>query len=111
MHLWRPPVLLTEAVTVAEAVGRVDILAGVDKVDTVDTMDMVDMEEAADTETVMKVGAPIAKMTAILQMHAESSNALRREETTMRAFVSSVRSQDMSMSIPSPTNVYSSGGK
>jgi hypothetical protein len=56
-------------------------------------------------ETATKVSAPIAKLTAILQMHAESGNTLRREETPMSACVSSAGSQDMSKSIESPTYV------
>jgi len=77
----------------------------------VDTVDAVDTVEAVEPETVMIVSAPIAKLTAILQMHAESGNVLRREETTMSAFVSSAGSQATSKSIVSPTNVYRSGGK
>jgi hypothetical protein len=55
----------------------------------------------------MKVSALIAKLTAILQMHAESANARRREETTemMSAFAASAGSQATSKSIASPTNV------
>jgi len=70
-----------------------------------DSADPVDMIEAVEPETATKVSAPIAKLTAILQMHAESGNALRKEETTMSAFVSSAGSQDTSKSIASPTNV------
>jgi len=81
---------------VAEAVGVVDAEDAVDAVDTV---------EAVEPETVTKVNAPIAKLTAILQMHAESGNALRREETMMSAFASSAGSQDTSKSIASPTNI------
>ena len=86
----------------AEAVGMVD---AEDVVDVEDTVDTVDTEEAVEPETATNLSAPIAKLTAILQMHAESGNALRREETPMRAFVSSPGSQDMSKSIASPTNV------
>jgi len=86
----------------AKAVGVVD---AEDFVDAEDTEDTVDTEEAVDPETATKVSAPIAKSTAILQMHAESGNALRREETPMSAFVSSAGSQEMSKSIASPTNV------
>jgi hypothetical protein len=84
---------------VAEAVGVVDVVLLADAEDAVDTM------EAVEPETATKGSAPIAKLTAILQIHAESGNALRREETTMSAFVSSAGSQDTSKSIASPTNV------
>ena len=73
--------------------------------DAVNTMDTVDTEEAVELETATKVSVPIAKLTAILQMHAESGNALRREETTMSAFVCSAGSQDMSKLIASPSNI------
>jgi len=46
-----------------------------------------------ESETVTKVSAHIATLTAILQMHVESGNMLRREETTMRAVVSSAGTQ------------------
>jgi len=77
----------------AEAVGAVDA------VDAVHTVEVVEAEIA------MKVSAHIAKFTAILQIHAESENALRREETTMSAFASSAGFQVTSKSIASPTNV------
>jgi hypothetical protein len=99
MHPRGSPFSLNVAATVAGAVGVEDA------VDTVDTVDMVDTVEAVEPVTARKVSAPIAKLTAIRQMHAESGNALRREETTMSAFVSSVGSQAMSKSIASPTNV------
>jgi hypothetical protein len=92
----------------AKAVGVVDVEHAVDAVDTVDT---VDTEEAVEPETATKVSARIAILTAILQMHDESGNVLRREETTMRTFISSVGSQDTSKWIVSPTNVLRSGGK
>jgi len=68
---------------------------------------VVDVVEMVDPETVMKVCAPIAKLTDILQVYAESANACRREETTemMSAFASSAGSQATSKSIVSPTNV------
>jgi hypothetical protein len=74
-------------------------------VDAEDTVDTVDTEEAVEPETATKVSAPIAKLTAILQTHAESGNAFRREDTLMSAFISSAGSQDTSKSIASPTNV------
>jgi len=85
--------------TVAQAVGVVDVE------NTVDTVDKV---EAVEPETATEVSAPISKLTAILQMHAGSRNAPRREETmeeTTSAFASSVGSRVMSESIASPTNV------
>jgi len=89
----------------AEAVGVVDAEDAEDVVDTVDTEDTV---EAVEPETATKVSAPIAKLTAILLMHAGSGNAPRREEITEEttsAFASSAGSQAMSKSIASPTNV------
>jgi hypothetical protein len=81
------------------AMGVVDVMVPADAEDAVDTM------KAVEPETAMKLSAPIAKLTAILQMHAESGNALRREETMMSRFVSSADSKDTSKSIASPTNV------
>jgi hypothetical protein len=86
----------------ADALGVVNVVDAEDAVDTVDTV------EAVEQETATKVSAPIANLTAILQMHAGSGNALRREKTTEEmtcAFASSVGSQAMSKSIASPTNV------
>jgi hypothetical protein len=73
---------LNVAAAMAEAVGVVDVVDAVDKV------------EAVEQETATKVHAPIAQLTAILQMHAGNGNALRREETTMSVFASSAGSQD-----------------
>jgi hypothetical protein len=78
---------------VAEAVGMEDVV------------DMVDTVEAAEPETTTKVSAPIGKLTAIRQMHAEIGNVLSREETTLSTFVSSVGSQATSKSIVPPSNV------
>ena len=86
-------------------VGVVDV---VDAADAEDAVDIVDTVEAVEPETATKVSAPIAKLSAILQMHAGSGNAPRREETTEEmtiAFVSSAGSQAMSKLIVSPTNV------
>jgi ribosome-binding ATPase YchF (GTP1/OBG family) len=92
--------------TVAEAVVHaVDAVAAVDVVDTVDTVDAVHAVHAVEPETATKVSALIAKFTAILQMQAENTNTLRREETTMSAFASSAGSDAMSRLIASPTNV------
>jgi len=104
MHPQGPPVSLNMAATVAkaEAMAVVDMVVVPDAHDAVDTVDKV---EAVEPETATKVSAPIAKLTAILQMHAESGTALRREETTMSAFVSSVGFQDTSKSIASPTSI------
>jgi hypothetical protein len=79
---------------------------GVGMVNAVDTVDAVNTVEMVDPETAMKVSAYIAKLTAILQMHAESANARWRKETTemMSAFASSAGSQAMLKSIASPTN-------
>jgi len=90
---------------VAEAVGVVDL---VNTADVEDAVNIVDTVEAVEPETATKVSAPIAKFTAILQMHAGSGNAPRREEITEEttsAFVSSAGSQATSKSIASATNV------
>ena len=78
-----------------------------------DAVDAVDTVETVEPETAMKVSVPIAKLTAILQMHAGSTNTLRREETTerMSEFASSAGSQATSKSIASPTRVSRSGGE
>jgi hypothetical protein len=75
-------------------------------------VDAVDMEKAVKAEIAMDMGnrvsAPIAKLTAILQMHAENGNAIRREETAedmMSAFATSTGSQATSKWIASPINV------
>jgi len=90
MHPRGPPYFPNVAATVAEAMGAVDA---------------VDAVEAVEAEIATRVSAPIAKLTAILQMHAESGNALRREQTMMSAFASSAGFQATSKSIASPTNV------
>jgi len=105
MHLRGPPYFPNVAATVAEAVGAADAVGAVDAVETLETVEAV---EAVESEIFMRVSAPIAKLTAILQMHAESGNALRREETaeeTTSAFATSAGSQVTSKSIASPTNV------
>ena len=94
MHPRGPPYFPDVAATVAE--GEAEAVGAVDAVDAV---------EAVEAEIATRVSAPIAKLTAILQMHAESGNALRREETTMSAFASSAGSQATSKSIASPRNV------
>ena len=87
----------------AEAIG----VGVVDSKDAEDAVDAVNMVETVDLEIVTNVSALIAKLTAILQIHAESANERRREETTeiMSASASSVGSQAMSKSIASPTNI------
>jgi hypothetical protein len=80
--------------------------------DAVDAVNAVDMEKAVKAETATDMGnsvsAPIAKLTAILQMHAEDGNALRRQETAeevMSTFTTSAGLQTISKSIVSPRNV------
>jgi len=94
-------------VAVTLAVGMVDA------VDPMDPVDAVDMVEAVELETDTKVSASIAKWTATLQMHAENTYALRREETTeaMSGFASSAGSQAASKMLESPINVSRSGGE
>ena len=99
MHLLGPPYFPNVAATVADAVCTVD---------AVETLEMVETVGAVEAEIITRVSAPIAKLTAILQMHAESGNALRREETaeeTTSVFATSTGSQVTSKSIASPTNV------
>jgi hypothetical protein len=73
-------------------------------VEPVAVVDAVDTVAAEELETATKVSARIAKLTIVLQMHAENTNALRGEETTMNAFASSAGSKATSRSIVSPTN-------
>jgi len=88
----------------------------VDAVDVGDVVDAVDEEKAVKAEIAMEIGnrvsAPIAKLTAVPQMHAGNGNALRREKTAeetanemMSTFVTSAGFQVTSKSIASPTNV------
>jgi hypothetical protein len=87
------------AATVAEAVGIVDAEDAEDAVDAVDTA------ESVEPETATKVSAPIAKLTAIQQIHTGNGNTLRRKETTISVFPSCGGSYNTSKSIASPTNV------
>jgi len=95
MHPRGPPFSPNVAATVVE----------VEAEDAEDAVDAVDAVEAVEAESATRVSAPIAKLTAILQMHAESGNALRREETTMSTFACSAGSQATWKSTASPTNV------
>jgi hypothetical protein len=78
------------------AVGMVDV---VDAVDTVGVMEVVEAEIAT------RVNAPIAKLSAILWMHAESEHTHWSEETMMSTCASSAGFQATSKSIACPTNV------
>jgi hypothetical protein len=78
-----------------------DVVDSVDPVDTVNTVGTVD---AVELETASKLYAPVPTLSVILQMHAECRNVLRREETVIGTFASSVASQDMAKSVTSPTN-------
>jgi len=80
-------------------------------VDLEDVVHAVVLVEVVEPEIATKVSARIATLTAIIQMHAESGNALRREETTMSTFVSLAGSQETSKSIASPRNMSRTGGK
>jgi hypothetical protein len=64
-----------------------------------------DLVEVVEAEIAMRVSAPIEKLTAILQMQAESENALGREETTMSPFVYHMGFQATSKLMASSTNV------
>ena len=97
-----PPQGLLSSPNVAAIMARAkakDAVDVVDAVDAADAVDAVDTEKAVKAEIATDMGnrvsAPIAKLTAILQMHAENGNALKREEIaeeTMRAFVTSAGS-------------------
>jgi hypothetical protein len=65
----------------------------------------VDTVEAVEPQIATKVSVPSAKLTTLLQMHTDSGNTLRREETTISAFASSAGFQATSTWIASPTNV------
>ena len=84
--------------------------------DAVDVVDMVDMERAVKAEIATdmdnRVSAPIGKLSAILQMHAENGNTLSSEKTAeqvMSAFSASVGCQTISKSMLSYRNVSGSG--
>jgi len=89
----------------AGSVARAEAVGVVNREDMVDMLDMVDTVEAVEPKTATKLSAPIAKMTAILQMHDESGNAHRREETILSASASTARCQDTLKSGASPTHV------
>jgi len=94
------------SLNVAANVAKAEAVGMVDMVDTEDAVDTADTVEAVEPETATKVNVP--RLTAILQIHAGSGNALRREKTMEEmtsAFASSVGSRAMSKSIASPTNV------
>jgi len=90
------------AATVAEAIGALDDL---DAVETVEAVEAVEAVEDRNLDIATKVSALIAKLTAILQMHSESGEALRREETTMSTSAFCVGFQETSKSITSLTKV------
>jgi len=86
----------------------VDLEDTEDAEDAEDVVHTVDMVEAVEPERAMKVSAPIAKLTDILQVHARSGNApWMKEETeetteeTTSTFTSSAGSQDLSKLIGS----------
>jgi len=87
---------------------QVEIVSMVHTEDTVDAvylLNTADIVGVVERHTATKVSAHIANLTAIVQMDAESCNALRREETTMSAFASRTGYLDTSKSIESPTNI------
>jgi len=107
MHPWGPAYFASMVAAVAEA--EAEVLGSDDAEDTVGAVHVVELVEATITT---RVSAPTAKLTAILQMHAETRNALRREQTaektaeeTTSACATSAGSQATSKSIASPTNV------
>jgi hypothetical protein len=90
------------------ALGAADAVGAVDAVETLEMVEAVEAVETVEAEIVTRVSSHIAKLTAILQMHAESGNTLRRVETaeeTTSVFATSAGSQITSKSIASPTNV------
>jgi len=107
-----PPQGLPSSPNVAAIVARVKAEDVVDAVDTVDAEKAVKAQIA--TEIGNRVSAPMAKLSAIPQMHAGNENTLQREKTAeevMSAFATSADSQTISKSIVSPRNVYGSGGE
>jgi len=98
MHQRGTPFPPNVAATVAEAEAQA--------VGVVDVVDVLDTVEVVEPDTATKVSAPTAKLTAILQMHAENANALRSVETTetISEFASSADYQATSKLIASPTN-------
>jgi len=128
MHLLELPcsrnVTATEDMSVAasETVGVVDVddvEDAEDKQDAEDTEDAEDMEDAVavvevvELETATELSAPIVTLTAILQMHADSGNALRREEKTeiTSASTASVGTRAMPKLIAYPTNLQTRDGQ
>jgi len=59
----------------------------------VDTVAAVDVVEQVEAEIATRVSTPIAKLTAMLQMHTERGNVLRMKETMISRFVSSAGCQ------------------
>jgi hypothetical protein len=102
IHSQGPSFTLNAAATISEAVGMVDVE---DVGDAVDKVDMLDLIEAVEPETAMKVSAPITKLMDLQQMHGNSRNVPRWQQTTVSIFVCSVGLQDTSKSIESFTNV------
>jgi UDP-N-acetylglucosamine:LPS N-acetylglucosamine transferase len=99
------------AAIVDKAVGMVDKVDAVDTVDVMEAVKAVEAVEVVDAAIATGVCAPIAQLIIILQIHAESDDKLRREETTISVFASSAGSQAMLKSITSPSNVQRRGGK
>jgi len=72
------------AVAEAKAAGTVEQVALVHAVAAVEAVEAVEAVVVVEAEIVTRVIAPIAKLTAILLTHAESGNALWKEETARK---------------------------
>jgi len=111
MHSRGPPNFPNVAATLANAVAALDPVDAVgaaevmEAVEAVEVVKAVEAMEAVEAEIATRVSTPIANLIVILQMHAESKNTPRRENTTMSAFASSAGFQATSKSIASLTNV------
>jgi len=82
----------------------------IDAVDIVDVVVMVDKPE--ELELAIRLSAPVAKLTAIIQIDAESGNTLRKEKTaeeSMGINAASEGFQPIPESTVSPTNIQNSG--
>jgi len=99
MHECGPPFISKKVSVLAET--RVE-----------DPDDTVDILQVVEPETAMRVTAPIATLRAIVLMHAQNGNTLRREETANEIifnFGSSVGSHATFNSIFSATIILNSG--
>jgi len=71
MHAQGPPYFPHMTAPMAEALIAVDVVDVVDAVNAAEAVLAVEAVEAVDAAIATRVSAPIAKLTAILQMYAE----------------------------------------